>query len=397
MKVLINDYDHLGRGISRVDGKVIFVPKTVKGCSYDVDIVKDKKRYLVGEVKNDEKKYFCPYYNKCGGCQVGHLKEDEELTFKKEKVQNILKKYAEVEVSDILMISTKRYHYRNKVVFHIEKDKMGFYEEKTNKLIDIISCKLLDEVILSVGEKLREFIKDHQRLVKATIKSYDQKVMLILEGGESDVLIKDYFTPFVDSLYYNNKLLSGLEALTVNIFDKEFVVRKDSFFQVNKVGVIAIYSEVIRIVKELKSRILYDLYCGTGTMGILVSPYVFKVKGIEVVPDAIKDAKFNALKNNVSNISFYLGDAFEVFSKFDEVPDTVIVDPPRSGLNSKMVECLLDKEIANIIYVSCDPLTLSRDIKLLSNKYSVSKLLLVDEFPNTYHVECVTLLKRKNL
>ena len=93
MKVLINDYDHLGRGISRVDGKVIFVPKTVKGCSYDVDIVKDKKRYLVGEVKNDEKEYFCPYYNKCGGCQVGHLKEDEELTFKKEKVQNILKKY----------------------------------------------------------------------------------------------------------------------------------------------------------------------------------------------------------------------------------------------------------------------------------------------------------------
>lgn len=393
MKVKIIDYDHLGRGIAKVDNKVIFIPKVKINEEVDIDIVENKKNYSLGKRKDNIKANYCPYYNVCGGCNIGHLTYNEQLELKKNIVKNIFSKYTSYNLETIEILKTKEYNYRNKVTYHIEKDKLGFYEEESNKLIPIDKCKLLDENIILLTAILNSFIKVHKKLSKAIIKSLDNKIMLILEGTLDRSIIKEFFKEKVSSLYYNNELLSGASYLLVEVLSKKFMVRKDSFFQVNKEGVNVIYKEVINLVKELKCNTIYDLYCGTGTISLLVSDYAKKVIGIEVVKDAIEDAKNNAILNNITNTKFYLGDVSKVISKLKDNPNTIILDPPRSGISKKIIEYLLSLEVKNIIYVSCNPLTLARDINLLDEKYSLESIKLVDEFPNTYHVESICLLK----
>ena len=184
----------------------------------------------------------------------------------------------------------------------------------------------------------------------------------------------------------------------IEVLSKKFMVRKDSFFQVNKEGISLIYKEVINLVKELDCNIIYDLYCGTGTISLLVSDYAKKVIGIEVVEDGVLDAKSNAKLNDITNTEFYLGDVSKVINNLDYIPDTIILDPPRSGISKDLIEFLLSLKVKNIIYVSCNPLTLARDINLLDSNYHLKSIKLVDEFPNTYHLESITLLnlRKKN-
>ena len=398
MQVKIIDYDHKGRGIARINKKVIFVPKVKVGEELEIEIVKDKKNYGIGKRVEPIKVKYCPYYDKCGGCNIGHLSYMEQLEFKKQMVKNIFSKYTKYSLDDLEILKSKEYNYRNKVTFHIKGDKLGYYEEETNDLIPISKCKLLDEDIMIITALLNSFIKVHKSLTKAVIKSLDGKIMLILEGDEDKEKVKEFFKEKVSSLYYNNSLLSGSEELKIKVLSKEFLVRKDSFFQVNKEGLNIIYNEVINLVKSLNSKVIYDLYCGTGTISLLVSDYAKKVVGIEIVEDAVIAAKNNAKLNNITNTKFYLGDVSKVIKQLSLIPDTIILDPPRKGLDKKLIAFLLDLEVENIIYVSCNPLTLARDINLLNEKYFLKSIKLVDEFPNTYHVESITLLKlrRKN-
>ena len=393
MHVKITSYDHKGRGIARVNKNVIFVAKVKVGEELAIEIVKDKKNYCLGKRVEPIKVKYCPYYDKCGGCNIGHLSYMEQLEFKKQMVKNIFSKYTKYSLDDLEILKSKEYNYRNKVTFHIKGDKLGYYEEETNDLISISKCKLLDEDIMVITALLNSFIKVHKSLTKAVIKSLDGKIMLILEGSEDKEKVKEFFKEKVSSLYYNNSLLSGSEELKIEVLSKEFLVRKDSFFQVNKEGLNIIYNEVINLVKSLNSKVIYDLYCGTGTISLLVSDYAKKVVGIEIVKDAIIAAKNNAKLNNITNTKFYLGDVSKVIRLLDSIPDTIILDPPRKGLDKKLIAFLLDLEVENIIYVSCNPLTLARDINLLNEKYFLKSIKLVDEFPNTYHVESITLLK----
>ena len=391
-KVKILDYDHLGRGITKIDNKVVFIPKVKLGETVSIKIIKDKKRYSQGTRIEPIKVKYCPYYEKCGGCQIGHLTYDEQLEFKKNTVKNIFSKYTNYNLTNLEIIPTKCYNYRNKVTFHIKEDKLGYYEEETNNLIPIDKCNLLDSDIITLTASLNSFIKVHKKLTKAIIKSLDGKLMLILEGKESKESIKEFFSSTVSSLYYNNELISGVPSLMIDVLSKKFMVRKDSFFQVNKEGISLIYKEVINLVKELNCNIIYDLYCGTGTISLLVSDYAKKVIGIEVVEDAVRDAKSNAKLNNITNTEFYLGDVSKVINNLDYTPDTIILDPPRSGISKDLIEFLLSLKTNNIIYVSCNPVTLARDINLLDNNYFLKSIKLVDEFPNTYHLESITLL-----
>ena len=392
MLVKIIDYDHQGRGISKVNNKIIFIPKVQLGEEVSIDIVKDKKKYSIGKRCNPLKVKYCPYYQACGGCQIGHLTYEEQLEYKKNNIKNIFSKYTNYNLDNIEIIKTKQYNYRNKVTYHIKEDKLGFYEEESNKLISIDKCRLLSEDIINLTALLNSFIKVHKKLTKAVIKSLDNKLMLILEGRESISSIKEFFSPLVSSLYYNNELISGESSLIIGVLSKKFMVRKDSFFQVNKEGVSLIYKEVINLAKELNCDIIYDLYCGTGTISLLVSDYAKKVIGIEVVEDAVRDARNNAKLNNVTNTEFYLGNVSKVINKLKFVPDTIILDPPRSGISKDLIEFLLSLKAKNIIYVSCNPLTLARDINLLDSCYELNYIKLVDEFPNTYHLESITLL-----
>ena len=398
MLVKIIDYDHQGRGIAKIDNKIIFIPKVKLGEEVSIKIVKDKKNYSIGKRCDSFKVSYCPYYQNCGGCQIGHLTYLEQLEFKKNTVKNIFSKYTNYNLDNLEIIPTREYNYRNKVTFHIKGDRLGYYEEATNNLIPIDKCNLLDSNIITLTAILNSFIKVHKRLTKAIIKSLDGKLMLILEGNESRECIKEFFSSKVSSLYYNNELISGVSTLMIEVLSKKFMVRKESFFQVNKEGISLIYKEVIDLVKKLNSSIIYDLYCGTGTISLLVSDYAKKVIGIEVVADGILDAISNAKLNNITNTEFYLGDVSKVINKLKYVPDTIILDPPRSGISKELIEFLLSLKVKNIIYVSCNPLTLARDINLLDSCYELNYIKLVDEFPNTYHVETITLLnlRKKN-
>ena len=326
MLVKIIDYDHQGRGIAKVDNKVIFIPKVKLGEEVSIKLVKDKKRYSIGKRCDTLKVKYCPYYQTCGGCQIGHLNYDEQLEFKKNAVKNIFSKYTNYNLDSLEIISTKCYNYRNKVTFHIKGDKLGYYEEETNNLIPIDKCNLLDSNIITLTASLNSFIKVHKKLTKAIIKSLDGKLMLILEGKDSKESIKEFFSSTVSSLYYNNELISGVPSLMIDVLSKKFMVRKDSFFQVNKEGISLIYKEVINLVKELDCNIIYDLYCGTGTISLLVSDYAKKVIGIEVVEDAVRDAKSNLKLNNITNTEFYLGDVSKVIKRLDYTPDTIILE-----------------------------------------------------------------------
>lgn len=398
MEVKIIDYDHQGRGIAKTDNKVIFIPKVKVGEEVSIDIVKNKKRYSIGKRCNPIKVKYCPYYQTCGGCQIGHLTYDEQLEFKKNTVKNIFSKYTNYNLDTLEIIPTKCYNYRNKVTYHIKEDKLGYYEEESNNLISIDKCNLLDSNIITLTASLNSFIKVHKKLTMAIIKSLDGKLMLILEGKEDKEFIKEFFSSLVSSLYYNDELISGESFLMIEVLSKKFMVRKDSFFQVNKEGISLIYKEVIDLVKNLNSNTIYDLYCGTGTISLLVSDYAKKVIGIEVVEDAVRDAKNNAKLNNVTNTEFHLGDVSKIINKLKFVPDTIILDPPRSGISKDLIEFLLSLKVKSIIYVSCNPLTLARDINLLDGCYKLKSIKLVDEFPNTYHLESITLLtlRKKN-
>lgn len=396
MKYLITSYDHFGRGITYIDGKITFVKGVRIGDEVEIDIVKDKKKYSIGKVK-ESKNYssvFCPYYYACGGCQIEQMTYQEQLEFKKKKALNILTRYAGINLDEIDIIPSKEKYYRNKVVFHIEEDRIGFYEEESNKLLDIDKCYLVNDKINEIYLAIKEFINENRNLTEVMIRSFDDFSMLAFKG-KCELANLNYFKDKVSSCYLNDKLVFGSDKIKTKIFAMDFYVGRDAFFQVNSKGLESIYSEVIEIVKSKNINTILDLYCGTGTISLLVSPYVKKVYGVEIVKEAIVDANYNKKINNISNTEFFCMYAKDFLEKYNKEIDMIIVDPPRSGLSSNARKLLLAKECDNIIYVSCDLMSFARDIKELGVKYRIESIKLVDEFPNTYHMEAIAVLKRR--
>lgn len=396
MKCVITSYDHFGRGITYINGKIIFVKGVRVGDNVDIDIIKDKKKYSIGKVKKPKnyKDIFCPYYYSCGGCHIEQLNYQEQLEFKKNKALNILNRYACVDINKIDIISSIDKYYRNKVVFHIEKDKIGYYEEESNRLLDIDKCYLVNDNINKIYLEIKEFIKNNKELKEVMIRSFTNSSMLSFKGKcTKDQLL--FFKDKVDSCYLNDELVFGPSKIKTKIFDLDFYVGCDAFFQVNSDGLESIYKEVIDIVKDKNINNVLDLYCGTGTISLLIASYVKKVYGVEIVKEGVIDANYNKKINNINNVEFFCMDAKNFLEKYNKDIDMIIVDPPRSGLSSSARRLLLDKKCNNIIYISCDLMSFARDIKELNSEYVIEKIKLVDEFPNTYHVETVCTLKLK--
>ena len=395
MKYIITSYDHFGRGITYIDGKITFIKGVRVGDEVDIDIIKDKKKYSIGRVK-EPKSYpsiFCPYYYSCGGCHLEHLTYKEQLEFKKDKALNILTRYGGINIDKISIIDSIDKYYRNKVVFHIEEDKIGFYEENSNKLLDIDKCYLVNNNINNIYLSIKEFIKDNRKLKEVMIRAFDNNSMIAFIGN-CNIERLDYFKDKVDSCYLNGKLVFGSDKIKTKIFDLDFYVGCDAFFQDNSKGIESIYKEVIDIVKEKDINTILDLYCGTGTISLLVSRYVKKVYGVEIVKEGIIDANYNKKINNIDNVEFFCMDTKDFLEKYNKEIDMIIVDPPRSGLSNSTRKLLLDKKCNNIIYISCDLMSFARDIKELSGEYKIKSINLVDEFPNTYHVETIALLDK---
>lgn len=399
MNVKIEKMDDFGRGIAYIDDKVVFVPKTIVDDIVNIKIMSEKKKYSiakVNEIINPSKlriPFKCPYFEICGGCSLQNVEYRIELEYKLQKINNLLKKNRiNYQVKDIIK-SAKRYNYRNKVSLKIEDNIIGYYEKDTHNIVEINKCFLLNDAINDVIDDLpRLSIINGSVIIRSNLKG---ELLLIIY---TDKLNKDGIKYLVNKhrisgIVLNDKCIFGSDFLVDKIDDYKFKISYNSFFQVNPY----ICKELFKIVKDYTkdANNLIDLYSGVGTLSIVAKENASSVLGVEIIDNAAINAKTNAMLNGVSNISFIASDTNKIIS-YLEGKDFVIVDPPRSGLTSKVIEGIKKYQVKNILYVSCDPNTLMRDLNLLLTDYKIIEFKLLDMFPNTYHVESVCVLEHKN-
>ena len=391
IEVLIVDIDNNGNGIAKYNNIVIFIKGVLLNELVKIRIIDIKKRYVIGELIEVIEKsssrcgVLCPYFYECGGCDFLHINVDEEIKLKENHVKGL---FPDVEIDEV--ISLEPINYRNKVSLHVIDGKIGFYKKSSNELIEINKCLLVDNEINKIIDILNNY---DLSLVNGIMirKSNDNDIMIKLSGKLSDHDLMDLLKlENLSSLYFDDTLIYNNMYLTEDINNIKYTIYPNAFFQVNKNGMIKLYDKI----KEYagSGERLLDLYCGTGTIGIYLKDNYKYILGVEENKDAIKNAKINKKINKLDNIDFICGDAsIVVKDKFD----TIIVDPPRSGLSKKVINNLLNSGVKRIVYVSCNPDTLKQNIDDLSSKYEIIKFSIVNMFVRTKHLECVVLLELK--
>ena len=404
-EVEIEKLDHQARGIAHINEKIVFVENALPLEKVKVRIVKENKKIMEAVVmeyitrSKDRVESSCPYYKECGGCDLLHLSYEKQLIYKENKIKEIMNRYAELDEKLIKSIvpSPNQYNYRNKITLKV-KNKIGYYKKKSYEIVEIENCLL-------ANKKINEIIKQVSKI--SIPSSINELVIRSINEDEVSLTIylqqKENIDNFINKLNNNfNSIKIILENKTLketgksNIIGRldkyDYQMSQTAFFQVNTQQTINLYDKIKQYVKDFNTPTTLDLYCGTGSIGIYISEYASKVIGVEINSEAIENAKINAKNNKIENIEFLAGDAKTVLSQNNYLADLVIVDPPRSGLDLDVVIDIIKINPKDIIYVSCDPITLARDLKLFSNKYKVIEITPFDMFPNTYHVECVVKL-----
>lgn len=394
------------QGVCKIHGMIVFVPKALVGEKVRVRITEIKKNFARGkiveviEASSKRCESMCPYYDECGGCNLRHQDSKENLRFKKEKVETALKKIGKLDVKvDDVLPSFKEDNYRNKVSFKVEDNRIGFYGEGTYQLIDIDYCLLAQNEINDALTVIRNYLKENNNEIKSiTIKfgnAMNELLIDIYSLNDKDIEIIDYLTTNIKNLktiIYNDKIVYGTGYIKEISNGLMFNVSSKSFFQVNGTQAEKLYETAINLAKLNKDDVVLDLYCGTGTITSIVAGHAKKVIGIEIVEDAIIDAKENLKINNINNVQFICGDAAKEITKIKENVNVIFVDPPRKGVDRKAIAVMKKLLPKKIVYISCNPVTMARDLSYLSDLYEVKKVMPVDMFPNTAHVECVSLL-----
>ena len=396
--------DDQGRVIGYIDGKIVFVENALPQEVVRVFITKEKKKFYEAKVierlvtSPDRVTANCPYYDTCGGCNLMHLNYHKQLEYKKQKGIQILKKFAGMEIEDADMITSAEFYYRNKVMFHVENGKIGYYQKESHQFVEIDHCLLLHPKINQLLTELKgaRFLNSVENMMIRTFQDGLETQIVFypqenLDHEEIIHRIKDY----VDSIYVDHTCIYGNDEILEKIGDRNYLVRPESFFQVNTKTTKKLYETVKEALQPSMDDVVLDLYCGAGTIGLYIAPYVKYVYGVEIVKEAIISANKNKEINRTKNIKFYTGDTKTILHQLHLQANKVIVDPPRSGLDQKTKEYLLKLTPEKLIYVSCNPVTLARDIKDLSEKYQFQTVTFVDMFPNTEHVESVCILKRR--
>lgn len=394
VKVKIERYSNQLEGIGYVGEKVIFVPKTKVGDIVDVKITDEKSSYYRGKVINNNYIVDCPYFYDCGGCHLRNFTYDETIKLKKNMISKIFNKDNLYNGSINVFDNANHYNYRNKISLKIVNFKIGFYQEKSNSLVEIDNC-------LIASDAINRFIKDIYKIgIKdglITIRcNYNDELLISISTNNQ---IDFDFSLLKEDHKIAGIILNGKTVLNDNYFiDKigntMFKISYDSFFQVNNYGAL----EIINIISKYLTRDddVLDLYCGVGAIGLSIAKNVRSVMGIEIVPNAIKNALFNTRLNKIANANFILGDVSKSVNKIKTEFNTVIVDPPRAGLDKVTKDFLLKKIPEKIIYVSCNPITLVRDLNELAKTYDIKSVNVVDMFSYSYHVETVMLLEKKD-
>lgn len=407
-EIIIEKLDHQGRGISHISDKIVFVENALPGEKVEIKITRENKKileavvtkYLVKSPERVESK--CPYYAQCGGCDLLHLKYENQLKYKENKIKEIIIKYAGLN-SDIvkkIVESPRQYNYRNKITLK-SKGKLGYYKRKSYEIIDIEKCQLANKKINdSLSELRKETLPSSvNEIVIRSINEEEVSLTIYLQYEEkiTDFIKKIEYLFNSINVVLNKKavLETGKSNIIGRLSNFEYQMSQTAFFQVNTLQTVNLYNKIAEYIKKLNFPTVLDLYCGTGTIGIYVSDFASNIIGIEINAEAIEDAKANANINKINNIEFFAGDVKKILVENNYKANLIIIDPPRSGLEIEVIEEIVKVNPSDIIYVSCDPITLSRDLKSLSDNYIVEEITPFDMFPNTYHVECVVKLVRK--
>lgn len=403
-EIEIKGMDNNGRGIAFVNNKITFVPYTLEDELVDMELVCEKKKYQEAiplQIKKTSKhrvKPVCPYYGTCGGCNLMHLDYKEQLKYKAKKGTDLLKKFANIDVKDATILSEKPLSYRNKVVIHVNHGRLGFYEAGTHRLIEIEHCYLLPESMNQLIERLKgqDYLNSVDKIMIRSFQSGKETQIIfypVEKIDQEEVIhsIKD----MVASIYIDDKCVYGKERIEEQMENIRYMVAPDSFFQVNSECMKRLYGEIVKGLEPKKTDNVLDLYCGAGTIGIDIASQVNFVYGVEINESAIMSAKENKKINQIDNIKFYVGDTKKVLMKNRIQVNKIIVDPPRSGLDEKTRNEILELKPERIVYVSCNPVTLARDAKEFLREYQMISTVFVDMFPNTDDVETVMTFVRK--
>lgn len=409
MSYKIERLDHQGRGITYINGKIAFVKDTLPGEEIELKIIKENSKLIEAEPTNFLKesqlrvKELCPYYKECGGCNLLHMSYEEQIKYKQSKIVDIMKKYADInsEVIKQIVPCDIQFHYRNKITLKVE-EKLGYFKEKTYELIPIEKCLLVNDKINEIIKILNGYT-DLSNIKEVIIKSFtDKETMLIiyLQEYEINANLLNYLSNHVDNIivYDSNKKMIkkiGKSNIIARLKKKQFKIGANSFFQVNMDQTLKIYDKIAEYLSKSENSTVLDLYCGVGSIGLYSVSNYAKLIGVEIVPEAIENAKTNAELNSMGNTKFLVGDTKTILMHSNYKADTIIVDPPRAGLDKSVIEDIKKINPNMLIYLSCDPITLARDLKLLSDLYDVDELIPYDMFPNTYHVETLVKLIKK--
>lgn len=409
MSYKIERLDHQGRGITYINGKIAFVKDTLPGEEIELKIIKENSKLIEAEPTSFLKesqlrvKELCPYYKECGGCNLLHMSYEEQIKYKQSKIVDVMKKYADInsEVIKQIVPCDRQFHYRNKVTLKV-KEKLGYFKEKTYELIPIKKCLLVNDKINEIIKILNGYT-DLSSIKEVVIKSFtDKETMLIiyLQEDEINENLLDYLSRHVDNIivYDNNKKMIkriGKSNIIARLMKKQFKIGANSFFQVNMDQTLKIYDKIADYLSKIEDSTVLDLYCGVGSIGLYSVSNYAKLIGVEIVPEAIENAKTNAELNSMENTKFLVGDTKTILMHSNYKADTIIVDPPRAGLDKSVIEDIKKINPNMLIYLSCDPITLARDLKLLSDLYDVEELIPYDMFPNTHHVETLVKLIKK--
>lgn len=395
----IERFDDLGRGISYINNKVTFIDKVVPEDIVEVELTKEKKKYneakLIKIIKQSPLRIDakCPYFSKCGGCQFQNITYENTIKYKKEKIVNIFSKH-KISIFPEVITNISPYNYRNKITLKVNNYKIGFYINKTHNLVEINKCLLANPAINASIPLIKRFnICNGEVTIRC---NQNAEILIVINSQDNLNIDTNYLKSQIKlvGIVVNNKTYYGENSLFERMNNLLFKISYDSFFQVNPF----IASQLFQIIGDNidSSDKVLDLYCGVGTLSLMAAKKAQKVLGIEVVPNAIINALFNARVNDLNNTQFVINDASTAISKIKPDFNKVIVDPPRSGLTKNIIDVLLKIKPDEIIYVSCDSQTLVRDFTLLSSIYEIKKSYILDMFSYTYHIETILILTKKS-
>ena len=451
VSLTIEDFTKEGEGLGKYQGFPLFVKDTVIGDEVKVSITKLKKNYgyarLVEIIKPSEDRVtpLCPVARQCGGCKLQQISYDKQLHFKKGLVEGCLTRIGGFEKEDIEQKMEPVYgmeepwHYRNKAQFPVGYDKegnlvAGFYAGRTHSIVANTNCAIQAKVTHPIVEKVLAYMRENK------ISAYDEKnhsglirhiltrvgfttgeimVCLIVNGtakqlkninklvdklkeieGMTSIIVNTNTDKTNKILGLHCEIVWGQDYIEDYIGDIKYQIGPLSFYQVNPQQTKVLYSKALEYADLKGQELVWDLYCGIGTISLFLAQKAKQVYGVEIIKEAIDDARRNAALNHMDNVEFFVGKAEEIvpaqYEKTGIHPDVIVVDPPRKGCDAALLNTMLDMAPERIVYVSCDPATLARDLKILcAEKYTLEKVAVVDQFSHSVHVETVVLLSQQ--